>query len=49
LYNSIFSVTQENVVTSTYLVEQVDLDEEGLVTVTASEYPYNALASAAGV
>ena len=49
LYNSIFSVTQQNVITSTYLVEQVDLDEDGLVSVTASEYPYNALASAAGV
>ena len=49
LYNAIFSVTQQNVTTTTYIVEQVELDEEGLVSVTASEYPYNALASAAGV
>ena len=49
LYNAIFSVTQSNLTTTTYIVEQVELDEEGLVSVTASEYPYNALASAAGV
>jgi len=49
LFNSIFSITQENIVTSTYLVEQVELDEEGLVSVSATEYPYNAIASAAGL
>jgi len=49
LYNAIFSVTQSNLTTTTYIVEQVELDEEGLVSVTASEYPYNALASAVGV
>jgi hypothetical protein len=49
LFNSIFSITQENIVTSTYLVEQVELDEEGLVSVSATEYPYNAIASAVGL
>ena len=48
LYNAIFSVTQQNITTTTYIVEQVELDEEGLVSVTASEYPYNALISATG-
>lgn len=49
LLGSIFSVTQQNTFTSTYLVEQVELDEEGLVSVSATEYPYNAIRSAVGL
>lgn len=49
LYGAIFSVTQQNVYTTTYLVEQVELDEEGLVSVSATEYPYNAIRSAVGI
>lgn len=49
LFNAIFSVTQQNIVTTTYLVEQVELDEEGLVSVSATEYPYNAIRSAVGL
>ena len=49
LYGAIFSVTQQNTYTATYLVEQVELDEEGLVSVSATEYPYNAIRSAVGI
>lgn len=49
LFNAIFSVNQQNIVTYSYLVEQVELDEEGLVSVSATEYPYNAIASAVGL
>lgn len=49
LYGAIFSVTQQSTYTSTYLVEQVELDEEGLVSVSATEYPYNAIRSAVGI
>lgn len=48
LYGAIFSVTQQSTYTRTYLVEQVELDEEGLVSVSATEYPYNAIANAVG-
>jgi hypothetical protein len=46
LYGAIFSVSQQSTFTGTYLVEQVELDEEGLVSVSATEYPYNAIANA---
>lgn len=49
LFNAIFSVSQQNIVTYSYLVEQVEVDEEGLVSVSATEYPYNAIASAVGL
>lgn len=49
LYGAIFSVNQSNVYTTNYLVEQVELDEEGLVSISATEYPYNAIASAVGL
>lgn len=48
LYGSVFSVIQSSVYTSTYVVEQVELDEEGLVSISASEYPGNSIIGAIG-
>jgi hypothetical protein len=48
LFNAIFSVNSTSSYTSTYLVEQVEVDEEGLVSISATEYPYNAIRSAIG-
>lgn len=39
LFNSIFSLASTEVNTSVYFVEQVELDEEGLVNVVATEFP----------
>jgi hypothetical protein len=49
LFNAIFSVNSTSSYTSTYLVEQVEVDEEGLVSISATEYPYNAIRSAIGI
>lgn len=46
LWGSIFSVIETSSYSGTYLVEQVELDEEGLVSISASEYPHNNLMSA---
>lgn len=39
LFGAIFTLTSSSIVTSTYLIEQIELDEEGLVNVTATEFP----------
>jgi len=39
LFGSIFSLYSSNITTATYLIEQVELDENGLVDVVATEYP----------
>lgn len=39
LFGAMFTLTSSSIVTSTYLVEQIELDEEGLVNVTATEFP----------
>lgn len=48
LFNSIFSIVEKLSYSSTYLVEQVELDEEGIVSISASEYPHNSIMSAIG-
>jgi len=39
LFGALFSQQSSSITTKTYLIEQVELDEEGLVTVTATEFP----------
>ena len=48
LFNSIFSVVEKSVYSGTYIVEQVELDEEGIVSISASEYPHNSIMNAIG-
>lgn len=38
-YNTLFTVYEETTSESVYMVEQLTVDEEGLVSITASEYP----------
>jgi hypothetical protein len=39
LFGSLFSTQTSSLSTLTYLIEQVEIDEEGLVNVTATEFP----------
>lgn len=45
LWGALFTLTSSTINTGTYLVEQIDLDEDGLVNVTATEYPASAINS----
>ncbi len=48
LFNSIFSEVSRSSYSGLYIVERVELDEEGIVSISASEYPHNALMGATG-
>ena len=39
LWGALFSVSTSSISANTYLVEQIDIDDDGLVNVTATEYP----------
>lgn len=39
LYGGVFTVTTASVHSNVYMIEQLTLDEEGLVTISASEFP----------
>ena len=34
-----FTLSSSRITTGTYLIEQIDLDEDGLVNVSATEFP----------
>lgn len=39
LFGALFSLQSSSISTLTYLIEQVEIDEEGLVNITATEFP----------
>jgi hypothetical protein len=39
LFGSMFTLSSSRITTGTYLIEQIDLDEDGLVNVSATEFP----------
>jgi hypothetical protein len=39
LFDSLFTLSGSSITSSTYLIEQIELDQEGLVNVTATEFP----------
>lgn len=43
LFGALFSQQSSSITTNTYLIEQVELDEDSLVTVTATEFPASLL------
>jgi len=43
LFGALFSLQSSSLTTNIYLIEQVELDEEGLVSVTATEFPASQL------
>lgn len=45
LWGALFTQTSSSISASTYLVEQIELDEDGLVSVTATEFPAAAINS----
>lgn len=45
LWGALFAESSSSVNTSTYLVEQVEIDEDGLVNVVATEFPVEAILS----
>lgn len=45
LFGALFSQQSSSITAATYLIEQVELDDDGLVTVTATEFPASALQS----
>ena len=44
-YGALFTLRTTSVSAATYLVEQVDVDDDGLVNVTATEYPADQISS----
>ncbi len=45
LWGALFTRTNSSISASTYLVEQIELDDDGLVNVTATEFPAEAITS----
>jgi len=43
IWGALFTLTSSSISTNTYLVEQIDIDEDGLVNVIATEFPASAI------
>jgi hypothetical protein len=39
LFGTLFTLSSSNVTSATYLIEQIELDQDGLLSVTATEFP----------